>query len=412
MKPLRILIPAIACVIFLLIAAALVYRQPNMKNIALADRANLKFRSDGTFKIIQLADLQEAYYSSPIVREFLYGLAEKERPDLFVLTGDNIASNPIKWWGVPAISRLWVKTSINGYMNVFDRIYKDFGIPVTMVFGNHDAEIRATSRRHQFDIYAGHKSFVGFTTDADIGTSDGQGEYLGTHNLLIRGSESSQPAFNLWLFDSGSYDPRGGYGCVQQPQLDWFNETNEALGHLPSVAFQHIIVPEVYDHMTQTDENDKHSYSWTFVGDNGEEYTKYISRTLPAGAGGVMDEAPCPGKYNDGQFEALERAGNVIALFVGHEHVNTFELRREGVDLVNSPASGFGSYGTAHLRGARAITLYEENPGDYDTEVVFYKDFYPDTWTRRARLNMYNRMKTSGAIADAVSFKPLLWIMN
>ena len=90
--------------------------------------------------------------------------------------------------------------------------------------------------------------------------------------------------------------------------------------------------------------------------------TKYVSWTLPADVPGVMRESPGPGKYNEEQYAALTEAGNVLALFVGHDHVNTYEIKVPGgVDLVCSPGTGFGPYGDGDLRGVRVITLREND---------------------------------------------------
>ena len=375
-----------------------------------ASRDGLKFRQDGTFKIIQISDLQETFFCSTITQEWLYDLAKKERPDLFVLTGDNISGGGANW-GTDFGSRFAVKHSIDAFMNVFDKIYRDFGTPVTMVFGNHDNEDTRVGREGQFEMYAAHKSFIGWASDADKGTKDIQGEHYGTHNLLIKDHTGATPVFNLWMFDSGSNDERGGYSWVQKPQIDWFNKTNAELNKLPSFAFQHIIVPEIYDFLTVTNEADANSFSRGFVDAQGKEYTKYISRDLPAGVNGVLREAPCPARYNDGQYNALNDAGNVLAMFFGHDHVNTFELRMEGkTDLVNSPCAGFGSYGDIDLRGARVITLKESNLKTYETWHVPYQGFYGDGVLRETRLKMFQSMSTAGIIFDVVSFKPLLWI--
>jgi len=361
---------------------------------------------DDTFKIIQVSDLQEAYFSSPVVREFLYDLAEKERPDLFILTGDNVSSNEADW-KIGSISKHWVKTGIGGYMRVFDRIYDDFGIPVTMVYGNHDCEAPFTSRAEQFAVYQSHRSFIGFLTGADKGACDDLGECLGTHNLLVYGS-SGKPAFHLWMFDSGH-----GECGVQKPQLNWFRRVNEETGKLPSVAFQHIVVPEIYDFLTQTDENDSNSFRRVFADGNGAEYTKYISRDLPAGVKGAMREAPCAPKYNDGQYDALSGTGNVLALFCGHEHKNTFELRRENaMDLINSPGSSFGQYGDLDLRGVRVITLDEKDPGAYETHLVTYQNFYSGNHLRGARMRLYQRRRNLAYAADILFFHPLLWLLG
>ena len=216
-----------------------------------AGAAGLKFKQDGTFKIIQVADLQESYMSSTISNDFLYDLAKNEAPDLFVLTGDNMSSGGSNW-GIPFISRLWVRASIDGYMRAFDRIYRDFGIPVTMVYGNHDAEIGpdVISKADMFAFYARHESFIGddvYIPAADEGTRDAQGQHYGTHNLLVYDNAGTTAKFNIWMFDSGSYDERlqgdGYYSGVQPQQVDWFKDVYASTGNLPSLAFQHIIVP-------------------------------------------------------------------------------------------------------------------------------------------------------------------------
>jgi len=354
-----------------------------------ARAAGLRFKPDGTFKIIHVTDTQDFLLSGAVTQEFLYDLAKAEKPDLFVLTGDNISSGPAKAFP-KFIARALVKASVDNLMRAFGRIYRDFGIPVTMVFGNHDNEIGPdkVSRAEQFAMYAAHACFVGYyIPEADEGTQDDQGQHYGTHNLIVRNSAGTADAFNLWMFDSGSYDPAGGYSHVQAPQIAWFERLNGAL-NLPSIAFQHIIPAEIFHPGFLTPE-----------------------RTLPAGTVGELREAPCPGRSNDGQYEAL-CAGGVLALFVGHDHVNTFELRLPGTDLVNSPNTGFGSYGDADLRGARIITLRESDLNTYETQVVTFQGFYPQNVLRGARLGMYQALSTFATPLDWISFKPLLWILG
>ena len=354
-----------------------------------AQSANLKFRTDGTFKIIQVTDTQDFLLSCQVTQDFLYELAKTERPDLFVLTGDNVGTGGAK--GLPKfLAKLLVKLSVENLMRAFDKIYKDFGIPMTMVFGNHDNEVGPdkVSRAEQFAMYAAHKCFIGYYIDAaDKGTGDEQGQHYGTHNIVIKNSAGTAPAFNLWMFDSGSYDERGGYSSVQTAQVDWFTQLNGTL-NLPSIAFQHIIVPEIFAPGVLTPE-----------------------KTLPAGTVGVLRENPCPGNYNYGQYDALS-AGGVLALFVGHDHVNTYELRLPGTDLINSPCTGFGAYGDIDLRGARIITLDESDLTGYETRLVTFQTFFGPNTLRRARLNMYQSMSTPATLLDWISFKPLLWLLD
>ena len=58
------------------------------------------------------------------------------------------------------------------------------------------------------------------------------------------------------------------------------------------------------------------------------------------------------------QFDALVNQGDVVAMFFGHDHVNSFIVEHEGIDLVNTPGAGFGSYGDDG-RGVRIIDIKE-----------------------------------------------------
>ena len=82
----------------------------------------------------------------------------------------------------------------------------------------------------------------------------------------------------------------------------------------------------------------------------------------------MLLEPPCPGDDNFGQFDALVEQGTV-AVFSGHDHINTFTVEYNGVDIVNTPGCTFQSYGQDYNRGARLITLHEGET-EYDSEVL------------------------------------------
>jgi len=377
-----------------------------------AASANLKFNNDGAFKIIHVADTQEVVLSSNLTQEFLYDLAKTEKPDLFVLTGDNTSTGIAD--GLPKpLARLIVRMSVNNLMRTFDKIYKDFGIPVTMVYGNHDNEAGANvTRAEQFSIWAAHPSFAGCyvpEADAATGENDEQGPHYGTHKLTVKNSDNTADAFNIWMFDSGSYDVRGGYSAVEPAQIAWFLAEHERGGALPSMAFQHIIVPEVYDKLPQANPGDEGSYTREFV-INGESKKKTISMTLPEGTQGELRESCGSGRYNYGQYEALCQAG-VSAVFSGHDHTNTFVLRLPGeTDIVNSPATGFGSYGEVETRAARVITVYEADPDAYETEIISYQDFYGTGPLQALRLAMFQQLMAFGNLIDWFTLRPLVRI--
>jgi len=347
-----------------------------------AYKAKLKFGSDGKFTILQISDIQESFVLSPITRDLILASMEKVDEDLIVLTGDNFGGGSCRT-GMKFLDRILVRMAINNYMSIFEKA----GTPVAVVFGNHDAE-NAISKEEQFEMYSKYSCFIGFDEGADI-------YGCGNYNVPIFPSAGGTvPAFNLWMFDSGMYDGDNGYDYMRPSQINWYvNTSNELKAQnggavIPSMAFQHIIVPEIYDALLVVPEGTPGAIR------TGSE-PDYIYYTLnPANTKkGVLAEAPCPSATNAGQFTAMKNQGDVVAMFFGHDHVNTFEVAYQGIDLVNSPGITFGSYGS-EVRGCREIVISETDPRNYETKPYSYRDFYGDDELAWVRYKAFNNGST------------------
>ena len=48
---------------------------------------------------------------------------------------------------------------------------------------------------------------------------------------------------------------------------------------------------------------------------------------------------------------------DVLAIFVGHDHINSFTATLDGIDLVYTQGTGFNVYGPGRNRGVRIIEL-------------------------------------------------------
>lgn len=321
---------------------------------AAKDEAVLQFKDDGTFRIMQFADIQDGILVKSATTKFLRDSIKEYKPDLVVLTGDNIS-------GGSCATNLGALSSINCFMSIFE----DYGVPVAIVFGNHDTEGLA-QKETQIIMYEKYDCFVGCAGEDLTG--------CGNYNLPILSSDGEKVAFNLWMIDSLTYNEKtsidcfdgyyendlGGYACVHKDQIDWYVETSNELKAenggevVPSLMFQHIVVPEIFDALDKDADG------------------KWI---LPEGAKGYMNEDPCPPQYSNGQFDAVVNQGDVLAMFFGHDHKNSYELTHKGVDLVCTPGCGFGSYGD-ETRGTRIIDLNESDLSTYETEIVTWLDFY------------------------------------
>ncbi len=326
------------------------------------DPTKLQFNKDGDFRIVQIADIQDGPALLPITKDLIRDSLAIAKPDLIVLTGDNISAGSSSL-GTHAVDIKLVEIAIDKYMSIFEEL----DIPVAVTFGNHDAEKNVT-KEEQVKIYQKY--------DNCIIVDDGEDIYgCGTYNVPIYSyADADKIAYNLWVVDSNMYDEEnGGYDYVHQNQLDWYvNKSNELKAQngdqpVPSMMFQHIIVREIYDALLKVD-----------AGTTGavERDSSYYVLNPANTKAGELNEAPCPSKTNSGQFETLKNQGDVVAMFFGHDHTNTFVVDYQGIDLVNSPGVGFNSYGDKN-RGIRVIDIHE-NSWDYETEVISYFDVYGD----------------------------------
>lgn len=316
---------------------------------------HLQYNGDGTFRIMQISDMQDYAPMEIITKNILRKALDDYPVDLIVLTGDNISST--------SLTRGWAAWAIAEFMNIFE----DYGIPVAMTFGNHDDENTLADKAFQVKQYEKYDCFVGCTGE-DLGSTN-----LATYYVPIYSStDKNDMVSNIWMIDSGTYNTendRGGYACTTKAQIDWYKtksaELEEKYGRkIPSLMFQHIIVPQIWDALVEGDEAQGGGI-W-----HGDKYL-----VLPEGTVGTLGEGPCPPNYDNGQFDAVLERGDVMAMFFGHDHTNTFELNYKGVGLINTAGAGSNSYNSEN-EGVRIITLNENDPWSFETESISYFDLF------------------------------------
>lgn len=314
----------------------------------------LKFDEDGKFSIMHVTDTHLSS-SNVDASVWLIGQAlDREQPDLVVVTGDNVTNDD---------NAEITKAHITKLMNTFE----ERNIPVAVTFGNHDSEKGAMSREELMAFYN--------TFSCSVSVDDGI--FLsgcGTYNLPVMSSDGTKIKFNVWVFDSGDYDDEGEYGWVKKDQVEWYKATSDALRFLNggekvySLAFQHIIVPEVYDVLKKTDTKQLFSYEHIF---KKGEYYMFDPENVNFG---TLNETPCSGKQNDGQFDAMVEKGDVLAIFTGHDHTNAFGVRNQGIDITNSLSTRYNGDAFSTQYGYRMLTIDEKDTSKYETRVVHWYD--------------------------------------
>ena len=179
--------------------------------------AKLQFNKDGTFKIMLVADIQDDHHLIPATLEYFEMAMESEKPDLIVLLGDNISGVPSDFKNIETARKNTAK-AIDCYMSFFE----EKGVPVAMVFGNHDTENEVT-KEEQMQMYMSYDCCLAIDEGDEVSG-------CGTYNVPVLSSDGTKTAFNLWFFDSALHDAEKGISDnIQQDQIDWYISESERL---------------------------------------------------------------------------------------------------------------------------------------------------------------------------------------
>ena len=211
------------------------------------------------------------------------------------------------------------------------------GIPFAMTFGNHDDE-QGLSREELFELIRKYKGNLTETTPGISGVTN--------YTLTLKSHDGDKDAAVLYIFDSNSYSPLkslDSYDWIKRDQINWYADRSKAFkaanvgSSLPSLAFFHIPLPE-YNEAAR------------------DEEAKLI---------GTRREKACAPVVNSGLFTAMLECGDVMGVFVGHDHVNDYAVEWKGVMLCYGRFTGSkNTYSDIPGgNGARVIEMEEGRRG-------------------------------------------------
>lgn len=305
----------------------------------------LKMNQEDKFKILQVADMHfstgygkcrdpeppssaKGCKADSRTLEFLEKVLDFEKPDMVVLTGDQIFGD----------------ASPDAESSAFKAVYPFVKrkIPFAITLGNHDDE-GSLNREEIMGIYVDVPYSVAALGPDDV---DGFGNYV----VTVEGKVSKGTALSLYFVDTHSYSKTPkitpGYDWIKENQLIYLKMEADSIKNsvekyrkskkIPlSMAFFHIPLPE-FRNMNQP-----------FIGEMREGIT-----------------AP---RYNSGARDVLGEMG-VTAISVGHDHCNDYCLQdtiraqspeENKIWLCYGGGSGLGGYGgyNGYIRRMRAYEL-------------------------------------------------------
>lgn len=320
-----------------------------MTTFSFAQKSELKFSKDGKFKIVQFTDVHFKY-GNPASNEALERIAQvldEEKPDLVIFTGDVVYSKPAD----------------KCLQQVLGEVSKR-NLPFVYTFGNHDDE-HGMTRQQLYDII--HKVPGNLLPDRGTALSP---DYVLT---VKASSDANKDAAVLYCMDSRSYSPLkdvDGYAWFTFDQVNWYRQQSAAYTAknggkpVPALAFFHIPLPE---------------------------YNEASASERAILRGTRMEEA-CAPKINTGMFAAMKESGDVMGMFVGHDHDNDYAVMWKGILLAYGRFTG-GNTEYNHLPNGARIIVLDEGARTFTTWIrqkdgVVDKTFYPasyvkDDWTKR-----------------------------
>ncbi|HBL41246.1 MAG TPA: hypothetical protein DDY98_06640, partial [Ruminococcaceae bacterium] len=230
------------------------------------DTETLRENADGSFRILQLSDIQDNSYLSAKAFATIRLAVRKYNPNLIVLTGDNVL-----FCNGDDVFRTTVDSLVNEFVDASGN-----KIPFAVTFGNHDYEVnyhdenktKKISLKEQYEYYLS-KGAVKLaqdgldTSSVSAETSDNSATLWGTGYLDVYTNDGSKVARRVVLLNTGSYDENNRdyfarVGCNVETQQEesyakvvsavnaWTNAKNSANETIKCIVYQHIALQEVY----------------------------------------------------------------------------------------------------------------------------------------------------------------------
>lgn len=395
--------------------------------------ARLRFREDGTFRVLQMADIQDGPNVHPDTIRMIEAAIKASDPDLVVFTGDQIrgydpayidtflrrrGENPgakvrlvteveAKLKGIrrridarrnpdlPPVAdvatlddllddtRQKVRDTFSGFLGPV----VNAGIPFAATYGNHDFQCGILADE-QDDIYREYPgclnpadSFEPGTFALPVAASGGSGHIAMSVMLVNSGDYAGKPEENDAQYPRYVANSRGldladsdGYGTPSDEAITWLGDVQRELADRNGDGRP---VPSIaFQHIPPQEFYDclTEVPAWTPNAVEGaRNYAGhcYVLNHEICRPGSRLGEAIGCADENVGEVDAMRDAGGYFALFCGHDHKNSFVGHVDGMDLGYAPTCGFECYGPkSRYRGIRLFEFREDNPRNYVTRML------------------------------------------
>ncbi len=310
---------------------------------------------DRDFVILNLTDTQlsdeewaEGHRNRRILEHTVRELIRRAQPDLITISGD------LAWAG-----------HYHAYEMLADFL-ESFGIPWAPVWGNHDNQGGAEAVDRVAEKFLTYKHCLYEKGDP----------LFGNGNYVIAIEEQGVPVEALLMIDSHDRTPyvdengaeQEAWARLTDPQLEWIGEQLDALvanGCGDATLIMHIPIYAYRKASKAAYKAGIEPRSITFQMADGEDvwndgYTDSV---------GVQYEGIGSYVHDEGALEVFKRSGIARRMLCGHDHVNNWKIRYEGMHLMYALNTGAGCYWVPFMNGGTVLKV--DGSGVYDVEDVF-----------------------------------------
>ena len=259
----------------------------------------LKFDEQGNFKILQMTDIQFIDYIDDESLAVMDATIEYAKPDLIVVTGDQISP---EYLGGQSGKAKKICGQITGYFDSKE-------IPWTLCFGNHDGAMNVLSKKDMLKEYQKSAYFIGGLEESkycDMYINEEEDTYC-NYFLPVYSNSGESVEYGVFVMDCATSlgSPYIGY---TEGQIDFYNNMSEKYGvkmsmytHEPTEEFQ-----------TMYDNRENAEIVSVFKGEieSPEDGKTYYPTKNP--------------ETNEALRKSLVANKNVDGIYVGHDHLSNF----------------------------------------------------------------------------------------
>lgn len=271
-----------------------------------------------------------------ILRNTAEDLIKRVSPDLITVSGDISYSDHMR--------------AYENFINLMD----SFRIPWAPVWGNHDNQGGAGSVERQVGLMAGSKYCLYEEGDAALGN--------GNYTIAIR--ENGRIIYGIIMMDSHDRMPFTNaegktvdeWAHLIPAQLEWYRGQIKALDGVKTAVILHI---PIYAYRTafKAAWNSAYDPGSVSISESGDD--KYWNEGY-RGSLGVKYENIASYPADEGMFDLIRELASTDTVLCGHEHINNFIIRHEGVTLVYALKTGKGCYWIEQLNGGTVLRISEK----------------------------------------------------